>query len=88
MVLTTTTLFAWFFLPSFLHIPNGYSIDVDRDPPRYAEPVDRDNYVAVEVPGSTRLLAGARVTLRFDGEDRGPMGEGGSLIRLRVDWKF
>lgn len=87
MILTTTTLFAWFFLPSFVHIPNGYSIDVDRDPPRYAAPIDRDNYVSVDVPGSTRFLAGGQVSLRVDGEDR-KLGDDGNLLRLRVEWKF
>jgi hypothetical protein len=84
MVLATTTLFGWLFLPSFVHFPNGYDLQVKRDPPSFARPVDNDNIVSLDVPGSA-LVGGAKVTLRFDAESR-RMGSGSDIIRLRFDW--
>jgi hypothetical protein len=87
MVLATTTLFGWLFLPSFVHFPNGYDLQVKRDPPSFARPVDNDNIVSLDVPGSSRLVGGAKITLRFDSESR-RMGSGSDIIRLRFDWPF
>ena len=86
MVLTTTTLFGWLFLKSYVHIPDGYAIDFDRDPPRFAAPVDRNNYVSIDLP-MKKLIGTGDVSLRFDHDDR-TMGSGGSVVRLRFQWKF
>src|SRR5712675_1451477 len=55
-----TALFGWFFLQSYVRIPDGYAIDVERDPPRFAAPCDRDNVVSLDVPGG-RLLGGSEL---------------------------
>ncbi len=81
-----SALFGWLFVQSWLHIPDGYAIDVDRDPPRFAAPCDRNNLVAIEVPGG-RYLGGSEVTLRFDEESRG-MGPSADAIRVRLKWSF
>jgi hypothetical protein len=86
MVLTTTTLFSWLLLKSYVHIPDGYHIDFDRDPPRFARPVDPNNYVSLDLPTGNALVGG-RVSLRFDEEDRA-LGTGASVLRLRFQWKW
>ncbi|HXJ35689.1 MAG TPA: hypothetical protein VMS22_16775 [Candidatus Eisenbacteria bacterium] len=86
MVLATTTLFGWMFLPSFLHFPNGYDLEVKRDPPHYALGVDNNNIVSFDVP-TGNLLRGGRLSLRFDGEDR-VWGPGSDAVRIRFKWEF
>jgi hypothetical protein len=85
-MLLATTAFGWLFLPSFVHFPNGYDLEVKRDPPRFAAPVDRDNVASIDLPGG-HLVGGANVTLRFDEESR-RMGPGSDVLRLRFDWRF
>jgi hypothetical protein len=81
-----SALFGWFFLQSYVKVPDGYAIDVDRNPPRYAAPCDRDNVVALEVP-SGKLLAGGKLSLRYDEEDRS-MGSDADTLLLRLQWRF
>ena len=81
-----TALFGWLFLQSYLHLPDGYALDVERDPPRYAEPCDRDNVVSLDVP-SGRILGDATLSLRYDGEDRS-MGGDADTVLLRMQWRF
>ena len=86
MVLTTTTFLGWMALGSYLTLPDGYALDVDRTPPRYARPVDRDNVVSIDVPGG-RYLGGGTVSLRYDEEDRS-MGPDADAVMLRLQWRF
>jgi hypothetical protein len=88
MVLTPL-LFGWFVLPKFLQIPNGYAIDVDRDPPAFARPVTTDNMVSIDVAHG-RLLHGGTLQLRFDEDNRHFMSSSGSdtTIRLRLQLPF
>lgn len=81
-----SALFGWFFLQSYVRVPNGYAIDVQRDPPRFASPCDRDNVVSLNVPGGL-LLGGSEVTLRYDEEDRS-MGADADTLLLRLKWSF
>ena len=81
-----STLLGWFFLQSYVRVPDGYQIDVDRDPPRYAAPVDRDNIVSLEVP-SGRFLAGGGLSFRYDEEDR-KLGRDADTLTVRVQWRF
>jgi len=81
-----SALFGWLFLQSYVHLPDGYALDVDRDPPRYAAPCDRDNVVSIDVPGG-RLLANAELSLRYDEEDRA-MGSDADTVLFRVQWNF
>jgi hypothetical protein len=85
MVLTPL-LFGWFVLPKFLHIPNGYAIDVDRDPPVYAKPVDTDNMASIDLAHG-RLLHGGTLSLRFD-EDNRHLAASATTIRLRLQLPF
>ena len=81
-----TTLFGWLFLRSLVQIPNGYAIDVSRDPPAYAVGVDTDTLVAIPLPTS-RFLGGGTVSLRYCDEDR-PLGTGADAVNIRVEWRF
>ena len=74
------------FQQSYLRIPDGYAIDVDRNPARYAAPCDRDNVVAIDLPTS-KFLAGGDLSLRYDDEDRS-MGSDADVVRFRVQWKW
>jgi hypothetical protein len=85
MVLTTT-LFSWLFVKSFLHLPDGYSREFERDPRPYAAPVDYHKRISIDVPVGT-FVGRPTVTLRFDGEDRA-LGAGAAALRLRLQWNF
>jgi hypothetical protein len=74
------------FQQSYLRIPDGYAIDVDRNPPRYAAPCDRDNVVSIDLP-TGKYLAGGAFSLRYDDEDRS-MGSDADVLRFRVQWKW
>jgi hypothetical protein len=82
-----SALFGWLlFQQSYLRIPDGYEIDVDRDPPRFAAPCDRDNVVSIDLP-TAKFLAGAGFSLRYDEEDRS-MGNDADVVRFRFEWKW
>jgi hypothetical protein len=81
-----TAFFGWLFLQPYLRIPDGYAIDVNRNPPRFAAPCDRDNVVSLDVPGG-RLLGGSELSLRYDEEDRS-MGRGADVLLLRLKWSY
>ncbi len=83
-----TALFGWLFVQSYVNFPDGYAIDVNRDPPRFAQPCDRDNVVSIDVPGG-RLLGDATISMRYDQDDRFPTpGPSADLLRIRLQWKF
>jgi hypothetical protein len=79
--------FGWLIVNPYLRIPNGYAIDFDRDPPRFAAPCDRNNIVSLNLPTEKLLPGGAGVALRFDSEDR-YMGQGGDSVMIRFRWRF
>ena len=82
-----SVLFGWFmFQQSLLHVPDGYHIDVERDPARFAAPCDRDNVVAIDLP-TAKFLAGGKLSMRYDEEDRS-MGSDADVVRFRLEWKF
>ncbi len=81
-----TALFGWLFSQSYLNVPNGDAIDLERDPPRFAAPCDRHNRVAINVPGG-HLLGDSTISLRYDGEDR-TLGPGASSVMIRMKWEF
>ena len=82
-----SALFGWFlFQQSYLHVPDGYEIDVERTPARYAAPCDRDNVVSIDLP-TKKFLAGADLSMRYDEEDRS-MGTDADVVRFRFEWKF
>jgi hypothetical protein len=81
-----SVLFGWLFVQPYLVVPDGYARDVDRDPPRYAAPCDRDNVVAIDIPNG-RLLGDGQLSLRYDEEDRS-MGGDADTVRVRLQWRF
>jgi hypothetical protein len=81
-----SALFGLFIGQSYVQIPDGYAIDVDRDPPRFAAPCDRDNVVSVEIP-TKKILGDAKLSLRYDEEDRS-MGRDGDVLMLRLQYRF
>jgi hypothetical protein len=81
-----TAFFGWLFVQQYFVLPDGYARDVDRDPPRYAAPCDRDNIVSIPVPGG-RYLNGAELSLRYDEEDR-TLGDDADTVHFRIKWKF
>ncbi len=81
-----TILFGWLLTQRYLKIPDGYHIDVDRDPPMFAAGCDRNNIVQFDVP-SGRLLGNGAVTFRYDSESRA-FGQGSSAVSVRLTWPF
>jgi hypothetical protein len=81
-----TTLVGWAVLRTLLQIPDGYAIDVARDPPAYATGVDADNLVSIDLPTHSRL-GNALIRLRYDAENR-PLGSGSDAVNVRIEWRF
>jgi hypothetical protein len=79
-------LFGLFLHQAYLKIPDGYQIDVEREPPSYAIPCDRSNIVSLEIP-SGHLLGDGKLVLRYDSEDHS-IAQSGTAIILRVQWDF
>jgi len=72
-------------VPSRVHVPDGYALDFDRDAPRFAEPIDRDNLVAIEVFSMKRH--GVQMFLDYD-EESYPIGDGGDYFAVRLERRF
>lgn len=72
-------------LPDSLHIPDLYALDVDRDPPRFADPVDRDKLVSFDL--LPRPVRGAMLSLSYDDEST-RIGESSKLFRLVFELRF
>jgi hypothetical protein len=73
-------------VPRQLHIPDGYSLEYDRDPPRFAEPVNRNNLVKVDIPGPRPH--GWKTLLSWDEQSRGPLGHSDNLLRVVVEYRW
>ena len=83
-----SALFGLFVSQSYVRVPDGYAIDVNRDPPRFARPCDRDNVVSLDLP-SEKFLSGGKLSFRYDEEDR-KMGHGrdADVLMMRLQWRF
>jgi hypothetical protein len=79
--------FGWMILNPYFRFPDGYAIDFDRDPPRFAAPCDRNNIVSFNLPTERLIPGGGAVAVRFDGEDR-YMGHGADSVMVRLRWRF
>ena len=73
------------FIPKRIHIPDLYRIDCERDAPRFAEPVDNDKLVALEVLPSTATRPS--VSFRFDKESL-PIGDSSSRLSVEFELPF
>ena len=82
-----TILFGWFLTQRYLNVPDGYHIDVDRDPPMFAAGADRNNIVQFNVPSGHLLGDNGAVALRYDSESR-VFGSGSSALSVRLTWRF
>jgi hypothetical protein len=73
------------FIPKRIHIPDLYAVDFERDPPRFAEPVDGDRMVALEfVPPGRRRPS---VSFVYDTESL-PIGESSDRVSVQFELLF
>ena len=72
-------------IPKRIHIPDLYRIDEERDPPRFAEPVDNDKLVALELVPATSLHPS--VSFRFDNESL-PIGDSSKRLSVQLEFDF
>lgn len=76
------------FIPSFLSIPDLYSVDVtDRDPPRFAAPVDSTKMLSLNLlPRSLALNRSLSVV--YDTESLPALRDSSRLLRLEFELDF
>jgi len=76
------------YLPSLLTVPDLYAVDVaEREPHRFAAPVDRTTYLSFNLLPS-RLLGGSSLSLSYATESLPAMRETGRLLRLKFQCEF
>lgn len=73
------------FIPKRIHIPDLYAVDFERDPPRFAEPVDADRMVALELVPAARRRPG--FSLVYDTESL-PIGDSSDRVSVRFQLPF
>jgi hypothetical protein len=73
-------------LPRRLLIPDGYALDLEREPRRFAAPVDRDRIVGFDV--LSRPRHGWTASMAYDEEDRGPFPGTADVVRFVAEYRF
>lgn len=73
------------FIPKRIHIPDLYREDVERDAPRFAEPVDNDRWVALEFVSPRGARPGMKFT--YDTESL-PIGDSSDRVSVRFELPF
>jgi len=73
------------FIPKRIRIPNLYRIDYERDAPRFAEPVDNDKLVALELVPARSIRPS--MAFRFDKESL-PLGDSSSRLSVEFELPF
>jgi hypothetical protein len=81
-----SALLGLFVTQSYVKIPDGYQIDVERDPPAYAIPCDRSNIASVNIP-TGHLLGDGQLVLRYD-DEKHSIAQSGTAVILRMQWGF
>jgi hypothetical protein len=81
-----SALFGIYLHQAYLKVPDGYEIDLEREPPAYAIPRDRSNIVKLEIP-TGHLLGAGKLVLRYDDEMRS-IAPSGTAVILRMQWDF
>jgi hypothetical protein len=81
-----SALFGLFLHQAYVKVPDGYEIDLERQPHSYAIPCDRSNIVRLEIP-SGHFLGDGKLVLRYDSEDHS-IAPGGTAVILRMQWDF
>jgi|GEM_PF-1691667 hypothetical protein len=71
-------------VPARLHIPDGYALDVMRDPPRFARPLHHDRLVSLDLLRRPRWT----VSLAYDEDSLGPLARSGEAVRFFVEYPF
>ena len=73
-------------IPPHMHIPDMYAVDDNRDPARFAEPLDRDRMASFDLlPHAAR---GWMPSLIFDDESPQTLGHGSNLFRISFEYDF
>jgi hypothetical protein len=76
------------FIPSFLSIPDLYSVDVtDRDPPRFAAPVDSAKMLSLNLLPKS-LSVNRSLSVVYDTESVPAFRETSRLLRLEFEVDF
>jgi len=73
-------------LPSQLHIPDGYAVDIDRKTPLFAAPFDSDRIVAFDL--FSRPRRGWMVSFAYDQEARRPRPGSADVIGIIFERDF
>ena len=73
-------------IPPRMHIPDLYAIEYDRDPARFAEPIDNDRLVSLDLLPGRRW--GWMPSLAYDNESPQVLGPSSTVIRLTVEYNF
>jgi len=73
-------------LPSQLHIPDGYAVDIDRKTPLFAAPFDSDRIVAFDL--FRRPRHGWMVSFAYDQEARRPRAGSADVIGIIFERDF
>jgi len=72
-------------LPKQLQVPDGYALDVHRSPRAYAEPIDADTMVSVDLLPSRRR--GMMAYVSYDQESRS-IGQSSDVVRITVELRW
>ena len=72
-------------IPKRIQIPDLYRVDCERDAPHFAEPVDNDKMVALELVPATPIRPS--VSFRFDKESL-PLGDSSNRLSVELEFPF
>jgi len=73
------------FIPDSIDLEDQYALDVERDLPRFASPVEKDEHVGFELLRMTPRRPGLQLV--WDEEDP-VIGEGSNKFSLRMQFRF
>src|SRR5262245_28816683 len=73
-------------IPPHMHIPDLYALDDDRDPARFAEPLDNDRLFSIDLMPHPQK--GWMAYLVYDSESPQVLGKSSSIVRIRFEYDF
>lgn len=73
-------------IPPRMHIPDLYAVDFDRDPAEFAEAIDTDRMLSLDL--LPRAHRGWMPALVYDHESTYRVRRQGSVVRLSVEYDF
>ena len=72
-------------VPARVRFPDGYVVDLHRDPPRFTAAIDTDTIAEVQMWS----VPAAGMAMSFGVKDETPrVGSGGTLLQLQVEFRF